>query len=83
MNLSALKTIDTGAVVLESDGANSVLNLAGLTSFTETNDGADSTLQASNGGAVDDGNLASLSNADLQRRRDRRGPHARRRHLVL
>ena len=65
VNLSGLKTIDTGPLVLESDGANSVLNLAGLTSFTETFDSADSILQASNGGAVDDGNLASLSHVDL------------------
>ncbi len=35
VNLSALKTIDTGTVVLESDGTGSVLNLGALTSFTE------------------------------------------------
>ena len=36
MTLSALKTINTGTVMLETDGASSVLNVPALTSFTET-----------------------------------------------
>ena len=65
MNLPALKTINTGTVILESDGTGSVLNVAALTSFTETGGWTYSTLQASNGGTVDDGSLASLSNVNL------------------
>ena len=38
---------------------------AGLTSFTETSGWTYSTLQASNGGTVDDSSLASLSNVNL------------------
>ena len=65
MTLSALKTINTGTVVLESDGTSSVLNVPALTSFTETNGRTYSTLQASNGGTVNDSSLASLSNVNL------------------
>ena len=36
VTLSSLKTINTGTVVLESDGTGSVLNVPALTSFTET-----------------------------------------------
>ncbi len=55
MTLSALHTINTGTVVLESDGTGSVLNVAALTGFAEANGWTYSTLQASNGGTVDDG----------------------------
>ena len=65
VTLSALQTINTGTVVLESDGANSVLNVAALTSFAEANGWTYSTLQSSNGGTVNDGSLASLSNVNL------------------
>ncbi len=65
MTLSALQTINTGTVLLESDGANSVLNVTALTSFKETNGWSYSTLQASNSGKVEDSNLASLSNVNL------------------
>ena len=65
MSLSALQTINTGTVVLESDGTSSVLNVSALTSFTEANGWTTSTLQASNGGTVDDSSLASLSNVNL------------------
>ncbi len=54
VTLSALQTINTGTVVLESDGTGSVLNVAALTSFAEANGWTYSTLQASNGGTVDD-----------------------------
>ena len=37
MNLPALKTINTGTVILESDGTGSVLNVSALTGFTEAN----------------------------------------------
>ena len=59
VTLSALKTINTGTVVLESDGTDSVLNVSALTSFTETNGWTYSTLQASNSGTVEDGALAT------------------------
>ena len=65
VTLPALKTINTGTVVLESDGAGSVLNVSALTSFTEANGWTNSTLQATNGGTVDDGSLASLSGVNL------------------
>ncbi len=65
VTLSALQTINTGTVVLESDGTGSVLNVAALTSFAEANGWTYSTLQASNGGTVNDSSLASLSNVNL------------------
>ena len=65
MTLSALKTINTGTVILESDGTGSVLNVSALTSFTEANGWTDSTLQASNGGTVEDSALATLSSVNL------------------
>ena len=65
VTVSALKTINTGTVVLEADGANSVLNVSALTGFTEANGWTTSTLQASNGGTVEDSSLASLSNVNL------------------
>ena len=63
--LPALKTINTGTVVLESDGTGSTLNVAALTNFTETGGYTFSTLQASNGGTVNDSSLASLANVNL------------------
>jgi hypothetical protein len=65
VTLSALKTISTGTVILEGDGTDSTLNVGALTSIAETGGQTYSTLQASNGGTVDDGNLASLSNVNL------------------
>ena len=65
VTLSALKTINTGTVVLESDGTGSVLNVAALTSFMETNGWTGSTLQASNGGTVNGGGLASSSSVNV------------------
>ena len=60
-----MKTINTGTVVLEADGASSVLNISALTGFTEANGWTNSTLQASNGGTVDDSSLTTLSNVNL------------------
>ncbi len=65
VTLSALKTINTGTVVLESDGTGSVLNVAALTSFAEANGWTDSTLQASNGGTVVDPGLSQLNGVNL------------------
>ena len=65
VTVSALKTINTGTVVLESDGASSVLNVSALTGFTEANGWTTSTLQASNSGTVEDSSVASLSNVNL------------------
>jgi RHS repeat-associated protein len=65
VTLSGLHTINTGTVVLESDGAGSVLNVSALTGFAEANGWTTSTLQASNGGTVDDGSLATLSNVNV------------------
>ena len=60
-----LHTINTGTVVLESDGAGSVLNVSALTGFAEANGWTISTLQASNGGTVEDSSLATLSNVNV------------------
>ncbi len=65
VTLSGLKTINTGTVILEADGANSTLNVPALTSFTETGGETYSTLQASNGGTVDVSKLATLSSVTL------------------
>ena len=65
VTLTGLKTIDTGTVVLEADGAGSVLNVSALTTFTEANGWTNSTLQATNGGTVEDSSLASLSGVNL------------------
>ncbi len=65
VTLSGLHTINTGTVILEADGANSVLNVSALTGFAEANGWTVSTLQASNSGTVGDGSLATLSNVDL------------------
>ena len=65
VNLPALTTINTGTVILESDGTGSILNVAALTSFTETAGWTYSTLQASTNGTVDDSKLASLSNVNF------------------
>ena len=65
VTLSGLTTINTGTVVLEADGSASVLNVPALTTFTEANGWTYSTLQASNSGTVNDGNLATLSNVNL------------------
>ncbi len=65
VNLSGLKTIDTGTVVLESDGTNSTLDVSALTGFTEANGWTDSTLQATDGGAVHDASLTGLSGVNL------------------
>jgi hypothetical protein len=50
VSVPALQTINTGSVILESDGSGSVLDVAALTSFTEPNSWTYSVLQASNGG---------------------------------
>ena len=65
VTFTGLKTIDTGTVVLEADGASSVLNISALTSFTEANGWTNSTLQATNGGTVEDGSLTSLTGVNL------------------
>jgi hypothetical protein len=65
VNLPALQTINTGSVILESDGTGSVLDVAALTSFAESRSWTDSALQASNGGTVQASSLASLSSVNL------------------
>ena len=65
VNLPALKTINTGTVILESDGTASTLHVASLTSFTETAGWTYSTLQASTNGTIDDSKLASVANVNL------------------
>ena len=65
MTLSGLKTINTGTVVLEADGTSSVLNISALTGFTEANGWTNSTLQATNGGTVQDGSLTTLAGVNL------------------
>jgi hypothetical protein len=66
VDLRALTEIDTGTVVLEADGAGSTLDAKALTSFAEAGGWTYSTLQASNGGAINDGGLASLSGVNLK-----------------
>ena len=68
MTFPALKTINTGTVVLESDGTGSVLNVSALTGFTEANGWTFSTLQASNGGTVEDSSLPASSQREPERR---------------
>ena len=70
VTLSALKTINTGTVILESDGTGSVLNVPALTGFTEANGWTDSTLQASSGGTVNDGSPGQLVGREPDHRRD-------------
>jgi hypothetical protein len=65
VSLPALQTINTGSVILESDGTGSILDVAALTSFAEPNSWTYSALQASNGGTVEDDSLASLYNVNL------------------
>ena len=77
VNLTGLKTIDTGTVVLEADGASSVLNVSALTGFTEANGWTNSTLQATNGGTVHDGSLDHSHQREPVHRRElhhRHGP---------
>ena len=69
-------------MVLESDGTSSVLNVPALTSFTETNGRTYSTLQASNGGTVNDNSLASLTNVNFNVSGTGVEPHAQRSDLV-
>ena len=75
VTLSALKTINTGTVILESDGTDSVLNVAALTSFVEANGWTYSTLQASNGGTVVDPGLSQLRRREPHRQLDRHVHH--------
>jgi hypothetical protein len=65
LTLSTLATINTGTVFMESDGSGSTLNIPQLTSFTEAGGWVASSLQASNGGTVSDGKLATLGNVNL------------------
>ena len=65
VSLPALHAINTGTVHLEADGANSVLNVAGLTGITEANGWTTSTLQATNSGTVNDGGLVTLAGTNL------------------
>jgi RHS repeat-associated protein len=60
VTLSALTQIDTGPVSLESDGAGSTLNVPQLTNFSLSVEANLSTLQVTQGGTVNAGNLTSL-----------------------
>jgi RHS repeat-associated protein len=65
LNVPDLTTINTGAVTLESDGANSVLDAAGLTGFTAaSNHYENSALQATHGGTLDEA-LTGLASVNL------------------
>jgi len=61
VNLSALAQLNTGKMGLVSDGTGRVLNVPSLTSFSSSF----GRLQASNGGAIQNGNLTSLAGVDL------------------
>lgn len=65
INLSKLSEINTGLLLLESDGEGSVLDLSALTAMTESVEGLDSTLQATNQGTIDAPLLTSLNYTDL------------------
>ena len=65
MTLSALTTINTGTVVLESDGSEQRIERGGIDQLHGGQRLDVSTLQASNGGTVHDGSLTSLSNVNL------------------
>ena len=65
MTLSALTTINTGTVVLETDGTGSVLNLPELTTFVQSGGWTNSTLQVSNGGTLADPSISQLSGVNL------------------
>ena len=66
VQLPALPAINSGRVLLESDGTGSVLNVSDLTSFQRhSGPGSASTLQASNYGTVLDGSLTSLNGTNL------------------
>jgi RHS repeat-associated protein len=66
VTLSALASINTGPVLLESDGTGSSLNIAALSSFAaQASTWTDSTLQLSNGGSAIDAGLASLTDVDI------------------
>ncbi len=57
-----LKNISGGPVVLQSTGASSVLNVPSLANFSgQSGRNSYSMLQATNGGAVDDGKLTTLA----------------------
>ncbi len=66
VTLSSLAQVDTGPVVLESDGTGSVLNVPSLTSLTGlTSWGSIATLQATNSGKVQDPLLTTLNNVNM------------------
>ena len=78
VTLSALKTINTGTVMLESDGTGSVLNVPALDQLHGDRRLDLLDLQASNGGTVDVNSLASLSDVNLNLVGTSCGPHDRR-----
>ena len=65
LNLTGLTSINTGTVLLASDGANSVLNIANLAGFVDSAGFTNSTLQATNGGKILDAVQISLSGVNL------------------
>jgi hypothetical protein len=67
VDVSKLGQIDTGQVLLESDGTGSVLNLGSLQSVAESakSYGIDSIVQATNGGDIVDSNLSTTDYTNL------------------
>ena len=65
VTLTSLQTIETGTVVLDSAGTGSVLNVSSLTTFYEENGWNYSALEASDGGALEVGDLASLETTNI------------------
>jgi RHS repeat-associated protein len=65
VDLSALPQISGGAVGLTSDGANSVLNLSALASFSKSPTNFGSALQVTNHGTALDPKLTTMSSVDL------------------
>ena len=65
LSLASLTQINTGPVQFETDGTNSVLNISALSSFTGASDGADPSLQISNGGTLQADALTSMIGVNL------------------
>ena len=65
VSLTGLTSINTGTVLLESDGAGSTLNAPDLAGFTENGGFEFSTLQISNAGVFNNSSLTTLASVKL------------------
>ena len=65
IHMPSLQDISAGPVLLESDGANSTLDISGLGYFTGAYASDPSQLQIENNGTMDCGDLTNLNNVDV------------------